>query len=88
MNTQRDQNHVTSKLGVLCTDGMTLIPIAINPINGGVKVDTISVISFTPGSIDFRDENYRACWIAQNSVSGLPIPIFVNANGAVLMDIS
>lgn len=86
MNAPTDQNHVPAKLGVWCVDGVTLIPIAIDPDNGGVMTDSVSTIGFTPGSIDFRDENYRPCWMAVNSVDGSPIPIFVNADGAILID--
>lgn len=83
-----DQNWVKAKLGVWCVDGVTTIPIAINPENGGVLVDETSTIGFTPGSIDFRDQNYQPCWLAQNSVDGTPIPIFVNADGAILISTS
>jgi hypothetical protein len=87
-NAPRDNNHITAKLGVLCTDGVTLIPISIDPVSGGINVDTVSTIGFTPGSIDFRDANYQPCWMAQNSVDGTPIPIFVNADGAILVDVT
>jgi hypothetical protein len=85
-NAIHDANRVFSKLGVLCTDGVTLVPIAIDASTGAIKVDTTSAIGFTPGSIDFRDENYRPCWMAQNADDGTPIPIFVNAEGAILVD--
>lgn len=84
-NAPHDQNFVKAKLGVWCVDGRTLIPISIDAA-GGMMVDTTSTIGFTPGSIDFRDENYQPCWMAQNSVDGTPIPIFVNSSGAVLID--
>lgn len=84
MNAVADQNFVRAKLGVLNTDGVTLVAITINPVSGGFKTDTVSTISFTPGTIDFRDENYRPCWMAENSVDGTPIPIFVNSSGAIL----
>lgn len=87
MNTAKDQNAVPAKIGVWCEDGVTLINIAIDASSGGIKVDITSTIGFTPGSIDFRNENYRPCWMAQNSVDGTPIPIFVNSDGAVLVDL-
>lgn len=84
-NAPHDGNWVKAKLGVLCSDGVTVLPIQIDSSNGGFMVDTVSTIGFTPGMIDFRDENYQPCWMAQNSVDGTPIPIFVNASGAVLV---
>ena len=86
MEAPRDQNHVPAKLGVWCVDGTTVIPIAIDAATGGMHLDATSTIGFTPGSIDFRDQNYVACWMAEDSVTGAPIPIFVNADGAVLVD--
>lgn len=80
-----DQNRVKAKLGVWCVDGVTVIPIAIDATTGGMKVDTTSTIGFTPGTLDFRDKNYQPCWMAQNSIDGTPIPIFVNSAGAILV---
>lgn len=85
MEAPHDQNWVKAKLGVLCTDGVTLVPIAVDAATGGVMIDTTSTIGFTPGSIDFRDQNYQPCWMARNSVDGTTIPIFVNAQGAILV---
>lgn len=86
MNTAQDNNYVQAKIGVLCTDGITLINIAIDTVTGGMQIDTTSTIGFTPGSIDFRNQNYRPCWLATNSVDGTTIPIFVNSAGAILVD--
>lgn len=88
MEAPHDQNWVKAKLGVWCVDGRTLIPIAIDAATGYMTTDQSSTIGFTPGSIDFRDQNYQPCWMAANSVDGTPIPFFVNADGAVLIDIS
>lgn len=85
MNAIRDNNHIAVKLGVLCTDGVTLIPIAIDA-SGNVKVDTVSTVSVDLSTIDFRDSNYVPCWMGVNSITGLPCPIFVNASGAILVD--
>lgn len=82
----KDQNHVPAKMGVLFSDGVTLVPIAIDSVTGGFKANVTDTIGFVPGSIDFRSDNYRPCWMAQNSVDGTPIPIFVDADGAILID--
>lgn len=86
MQAPSDQNYVKAKLGVWCVDGVTLIPISFSSSNGGMMVDTTSTIGFTPSSIDFRSENYEPCLMGQDSVSGNPIPVFVNSDGAVLAD--
>lgn len=82
---KQDQNHVSSKLGVWCVDGTTVITVAIDPATGGFMTDAVSTIGFTPGSIDFKDQNYNSCWMAQNSSDGTTIPIFVNSGGAILV---
>lgn len=83
-----DQNWVSAKIGVLCTDGITLVPLAINPATGGISVDLISSIGFTPGSIDFNAAHYENVWRGVSSVDGTSIPLFVNASGALLISSS
>jgi len=85
-STPRDSNNVPAKMGVLCTDGVTLIPIAVDAL-GNMKVDQISTISFTPATIAPRDENFVPAWLGVSSVDNeTPVPIYVNAEGAVLID--
>ena len=79
-----DENFVKAKLGIWCVDGRTTIPIAINPTNGGVMVDTTSVISYTPTNIDPRDQNFQGVLMAQDE-NGLAKPVNVNSSGAVLI---
>lgn len=85
MQAPHDQNTVKAKLGVLCTDGVTLVPIAINNLNGGFEIDATSTTTFGSDSIDFRDQNYQPCWMASRVSDGTPIPVFVNAQGAILI---
>ena len=84
MNAPQDQNFIPAKLAVLNTDGVTLVPIAINETNGGMKVNTTDTISFTMTPISPRDENYRKCmlWVGTD---GLTYPWVVNADGEVLI---
>lgn len=84
-NAPRDDNHVPAKLGIWCVDGVTKIPIAINPATNGVMVDTTSTISYTPTPIDPRDENFVDVWLATDG-SGLCYPINVNSDGAILIE--
>lgn len=86
METPRDNNHVPAKFGVLYSDGVTLIPIAVDPTTGGMKTNDTATISYNPTGIDFRDENYATAWMGVDTVTGLPVPIFVDADGAVLIN--
>lgn len=81
-----DQNFVKAKMGVLCTDGITPIPIAINPLTGEMMVDEVSVISYNPEDIAPRDNNHQPVWLGESTVDGKAIPLNVNAQGAVLVD--
>ena len=85
-NASRDNNHVATKLGILFSDGVTRIPIATNPVTGALKVDQVSTIGFTPDTIALRDENYEHVLLAENSVTGTTIRVYVNADGEVLID--
>lgn len=86
-NASRDNNHVTSLLGVLYSDGVTLIPIAIDG-NGDVKTDGTNVISFTPSQISPKDENYVNVLMAVDSTDPTKLcPVYVNSSGAILIGI-
>lgn len=85
MEAERDDNHVPGKLGILCTDGVTTIPIRINPVNSGVMVDEVSTISYVPTAVDPQDENFVDVMLAVGN-DGLFYPVNVNANGAVLIE--
>lgn len=82
-----DQNFVKPKYGVLCTDGVTLVPIAVDPDTGGIMIDTTSTISYSPEDFSPRDGNYTPAWLGESSVDGSVLPINVNAQGAILIDL-
>lgn len=87
-NAKRDQNFIPGKLAVLNTDtvqGTTKVAIAISESNGGIKIDTMSTISFTMVPIDEHDENYVDCWLFEGS-DGLTYPAVATASGNVLID--
>lgn len=93
-NALRDQNHVKSRLGVLFSDGETLIPIKINSSNDGMIINTTD--SVDPGILALyeagkpipRDTNGVPAWSAQSdSDPNVEFPLFVDADGAVLVDL-
>ena len=90
----RDQNYVHSKLGVLFSDGVTLVPIKINPANDGVMVNTTDTVDaailalYDNGKAIPRDANNIPAWSAQSdSDPSVSYPIFVDADGAILVDL-
>jgi hypothetical protein len=83
-NASADQNFVRGKMGVLNTDGVTLVPIKIDEASGGMCVNTTDTISFTMQPISERDENFNKCllWVGTD---GLTYPWVCNASGEVLI---
>lgn len=86
MYTPRDNNHVPVLMGLSCIDGVTPVPIAINPTTGAVVTDNLSSISFSPSEIAPRDENSVPVLMGVSSVDGVtPVPLYVNADGEILI---
>lgn len=84
MNAPKDGNFIRGKLGVLNTDGVTTIPIALDESTSAMKINTIATISFIPIPLAPKDENYQKCMLFVGS-NGLTYPWVVDINGAVLV---
>lgn len=85
-NAPSDQNHVPARLGVLFSDGVTLVPIACDEANfNGMKVNQVDTVSITWPSVSPHDENFRDCMLFVGT-DGLTYPWAVDADGAVLID--
>lgn len=93
MNAPHDQNFIKGKLGVLFSDGVTLIPIAIDPTTKGMKVNLVDtvpapVMALFADNIMPRDENWQHVWFGVDRNDDTHVlPIFVDADGAVLVDV-
>jgi len=86
-NAKRDQNYIPVRMGVLFSDGETLIPIAINA-DGTLRVNTWATISQAVRNVAYREENGVTVMKGVSSVDGTTVlPIFVDSGGAVLVDI-
>jgi len=84
-NARRDNNHVPVKLGVLFSDGTTLLPIAIDA-TGLMAVNSTDSIAFTPNEDALRDENFVNVLMAVDSTDATKrCPVYVDGNGAVLI---
>lgn len=88
-NAKRDENNVPTMLGVLNTDGTTIIPIKIG-IDAGdnvVKVDDNTTGSDLGPTRALRDENYVTTLIGVSSADGVtPVAVYADANGKLLID--
>ena len=85
MYAPHDQNFIAAKMGVLNTDGTTLVTIKVNESNGGMKVNTTDTISFTMTPIAPEDENFNKVLLFEGT-DGLTYPLVVNSSGEVLID--
>lgn len=84
MNAPADQNFVRAKMGILNTDGVTLITIKVNESTGGMKVNTTDTISFTMTPIAPEDDNFNKVLLWQGT-DGLTYPWVVDSEGKVLI---
>lgn len=83
----RDQNHIPVKLGILCTDGVTTVPIKIDATTGACMVDITSVISYTlDPSVNYQDDNFVNVVMVEDE-NGVARPVNVNADGEILIDL-
>ena len=83
-----DQNRVKVALALSYVDGTTLVPVAINSSDGGVVIDIVNTIGFTPSAIAPRDNNRHPILMGISSVDGTLKPVLANpATGGILVDI-
>lgn len=86
MNAKTDENGKATILGTLQSDGITPIPIKINPVNKAVKV-----IDATTGTASVRvnasiDDNGRPVWLGVSSADMTTIiPVATDINGNLLI---
>lgn len=86
MNAPRDNNHIPAILGTLNTDGVSVVPIAVNPTNHKVKIsDGTSGSGFSYVNAE-RDQNrVPAIWGVSSADGITPIPIYCDSTGAILI---
>lgn len=88
MNAKKDENGVSTILGVLDTDGETLVRVKVNVgSNNSLKVDDNTTGSDNGPDISPRDENFVPALIAVSSVDGVtPVVVYTDSNGHLLID--
>lgn len=87
-NAIRDNNNIPALLGVLNTNGTTLVRVQANPSTHTLIVDNASTGSdFGPTGRALRDENNVTTMCATSEIDGVtPVPIYVTSDGKLLMD--
>ena len=83
---QKDDNAVSSLIGVLNTDGRTTIKVIANPDTHRLKVRNGVAGSNAGGTNAGKDENMVSSLIAVSSSDGSTIvPIYCDADGYLLI---
>jgi len=83
----RDANQVPAHIGVLNTDGLTVVPIKANPVSHGLKVSDGTTGSDNGPKNAKRDQNQVTSIVATSSVDGVtPVVVYADSNGNLLID--
>ena len=86
MNAQKDDNSVSTLIGVLGTDGATIVPIMANPTSHRLKVMDGDSGSDNGPTNALKDENFVSSLIAVSSVDGkTPVVVYADASGHLLV---
>ena len=86
-NASRDNNRVTTIIGMLNTDGTTLTPIKINPSGNALKVDDGTTGSDSGPSVAGRDTNFVTSLFAESSAGdGALVALYADSNGNLLIN--
>lgn len=85
---KRDQNNVPTLLGVLESDGETLVRVEVNVAsNNSLSVRDDSTGTDYGPSISPRDNNYVPALLAVSSVDGVtPVVVYATADGKLLIN--
>lgn len=88
-NAKRDQNNVPTLLGVLDTNGTTLVRVKVNPTNHGLEIDDDTTGTDHGPTNAPRDENFVTALIGVSSADGTtPVAVYADSDGNLLIDSS
>lgn len=83
----RDQNGVTTLLGVNSSDGSTIIAVEADESTHKLKVADASTGADLGPDRALRDVNFVTTLLAVSSADGTtPVPVYADSNGNLLID--
>jgi len=83
----RDENRVTSELGVSDADGTTPVGVTVDPTTQRLQARIVSLgASATVGTRIVRDDNNVPVKAGASSVDDAPIPLHTTPDGALLIN--
>jgi hypothetical protein len=87
MEAKRDQNNVPTILGVLNTNGETVMAVQANPTTKSLAVNNNTTGSDNGPDRALRDENFVPTMLAISDADGETlVPLYVDADGKLLID--
>jgi hypothetical protein len=85
-NASHDQNHVPTLIGVLNTDGLTVVPVKADPSEHTLKVSDGSSGSDNGPTNAKHDQNHVPTLVAVSSVDGItPVVVYADSSGNLLV---
>lgn len=85
-NASIDENHTPTILGTLQSDGVTAVPMAVNPTSNSIKVMDGTTGTASTRTTASRDGNGNTVWMGVSSADMTTlIPIAVDASGNLLI---
>lgn len=85
-NANKDENSVSTLLGVLDTDGATIVPVKANPTSHRLKVSDGTSGSDNGPANALKDGNNVSSLIAVSSVDEkTPVVVYADADGKLLV---
>lgn len=86
-NGNKDQNAVTSLMGVLNTTGASVVNITANPSTHGLNISDGTTGTDHGPLVALRDDNNRPTLIATSYLDGVtPVVIYSDSSGNLLVD--
>jgi hypothetical protein len=87
MNALRDENFVSVKIGLLNSDGKTIVPLAVDPTNHSIGVsDGTTGTDFGPQN-SVHDDNGVTTMIGVSSADfSTPVVVYVDSSGKLLIN--
>ena len=86
MTADRDQNQITTALGISSVDSITTIPLVVNPITNSLLASVVGdSITVTPATINKHDQNGVPTMYGISTTDGTTlIPIRTDGSGNLL----
>lgn len=82
----KDQNNVSTIIGLLNTDGVTIQPINADPSNHGLKIND-NTTGTDQGSHIARDENFvPVAFVKSSAGDGALVPLYVDSSNMLLIN--